>query len=54
VPGGRLSVRPAQPSPVGRLRVTGLRVGDDTVTVEVDASGAVLEVSGTSLHIDTG
>jgi glycogen debranching enzyme len=53
VPSGRLSVRPARPSPVGGLRVCGLRVGEETVTVEIDAAGAVLEVSGTSLHVDT-
>lgn len=54
VPAGTLSVRPARPSPVGRLRVEGLRIGAETVTVEVDASGDVLEVSGTALRVEVG
>jgi glycogen debranching enzyme len=53
VPAGRISLRPPRPSRVGALRVGGLRVGDDTVTVELDASGTVLEVSGTALDVDT-
>jgi glycogen debranching enzyme len=53
VPAGRISVRPPHPSPVGAVRVEGLRIGKDVVTVELDASGRVLEVSGTSLHVDT-
>ena len=53
VPAGRISLRPPRPSPVGAVRVEGLRIGDDVVTVELDASGTVLEVSGTSLHVDT-
>lgn len=53
VPAGRISLRPPRPSPVGALRVDGLCIGNDTVTVELDASGTVLEVSGTSLHVDT-
>jgi glycogen debranching enzyme len=53
VPAGRISLRPPRPSPVGALRVEGLRIGNDTVTVELDAAGKVLEVSGTSLHVDT-
>jgi glycogen debranching enzyme len=53
VPAGRISLRPPRPSPVGALRVDGLRVGNDTVTVEIDAAGKVLEVSGTLLHVHT-
>jgi glycogen debranching enzyme len=53
VPAGRLSLRPPHPSPVGAVRVEGLRIGDDVVTVELDAAGSVLEVSGTRLHVDT-
>jgi glycogen debranching enzyme len=53
VPAGRISLRPPRPSPVGALRVEGLRVGNDTVTVEIDAAGKVLEVSGTLLNVDT-
>jgi glycogen debranching enzyme len=52
VPAGRLSLRPPHPSPVGALRVEGLRIGDDLVTIALDAAGAVLEVSGTSLHVE--
>ena len=53
VPGERISLHPPRPSPVGALRVEGLRIGDDVVTVELDAAGTVLDVSGTSLHVDT-
>jgi glycogen debranching enzyme len=53
VPAGRISLRPPRPSPVGALRVEGLRIGADIVTVEIDAAGTVVEVSGTSLHVDT-
>ena len=53
VPSGRISLRPPRPSPVGAVRVEGLRIGDDIVTVELDSAGKVLEVSGTSLHVDT-
>ncbi len=52
VPGGVLRIAPARPSPVGRLRVDGLRIGAESVTVEVEATGAVLEVSGTSLRVE--
>lgn len=37
---------------MGRLRVEGLRIGGSDVTIEVDAAGDVLEVSGTDLSID--
>jgi glycogen debranching enzyme len=53
VPAGRISLRPPRPSPVGSLRVEGLRIGEDTVSVELDAAGKVLEVSGTLLDVDT-
>ncbi len=52
VPGGVLRVAPARPSPVGRLRVEGLRLGDESVTVEVDATGDVLEITGTGLRVE--
>jgi glycogen debranching enzyme len=52
-PGGRMVLRPPSPSPMGALRVEGLRIGDDCITIEVDASGHVVDVSGTSLHVDT-
>jgi hypothetical protein len=54
VPAGRLTVRPPRPSPVGAVRVEGIRVGDETLTVEVDAAGKVVDVSGTSLQVDHG
>ena len=54
VPAGVLRIAPARPSPFGRLRVEGLRVGAESLTVEVDAAGAVVEVSGTSLRIEVG
>jgi glycogen debranching enzyme len=53
LPAGVVTLRPPRPSPVGALRVSGLRVGPETLTVEIDASGKVLEASGTSLRIDT-
>jgi glycogen debranching enzyme len=52
VPTGDISLRPPRPSPVGAVRVEGLRIGQDVVSVELDASGTVLDVSGTSLHVD--
>jgi len=52
VPSGVLRLAPARPSPVGRLRVAGILVGDEQVTVEVDAAGDIVEVSGTSLAVE--
>ncbi len=52
VPAGRITLRPPHPSPVGAVRVEGLRIGEELVTVELDAAGTVVEVSGTSLHVD--
>jgi len=52
VPAGRITLRPPHPSPVGAVRVEGLCIGEDLVTVELDAAGTVVEVSGTSLHVD--
>jgi glycogen debranching enzyme len=52
-PADRISLRPPRPSPVGAVRVEGLRIGEDTVSVELDATGEVLDVSGTGLHVDT-
>ncbi|CAN5280194.1 glycogen debranching N-terminal domain-containing protein [soil metagenome] len=52
VPAGRLRLAPARPSPVGRLRVEGLRIGAESVTVEVDGAGGVVEVTGTSLRVE--
>jgi glycogen debranching enzyme len=52
VPAGRISLRPPRPSPVGAVRAEGLRIGEDTISVELDAAGEVLDVSGTGLHVD--
>ncbi len=41
VPAGRLEVAPLRPAPLGALRVEGLRIGSDDVTVAVSASGEV-------------
>jgi glycogen debranching enzyme len=41
VPARRVTVRPPSPQPFGALEVTGLRVGDATVSVLVDPSGGV-------------
>ncbi|MEW1953911.1 glycogen debranching N-terminal domain-containing protein [Terrabacter sp. NPDC080008] len=41
VPGRRMTVRPPSPLPFGALTVSGLRVGEATVSVAVDALGAV-------------
>jgi glycogen debranching enzyme len=41
VPGRRVQVRPPSPQPFGALTVKGLRVGEATISVTVDASGAV-------------
>ena len=45
VPAGRLVVRPLRPAPLGAIRVEGLRIGADDVTVAVSAAGEV-EVTG--------
>jgi glycogen debranching enzyme len=53
VPCGRLTVRPLRPSPFGALRVSGIRVGEHTVTVEVDSAGRVVSVEAPdSLTVD--
>ncbi len=52
VPSGRLQLSPIRPSPVGRLRVEGLRIGSAEVTVEIDRYGDVVEVSGTDLTVE--
>ena len=41
VPGRRVQVRPPSPQPFGALTVKGLRVGEASISVAVDASGAV-------------
>jgi len=41
VPGRRVQVRPPSPQPFGALTVKGLRVGEATISVTVDSSGAV-------------
>ncbi|QNG36457.1 amylo-alpha-1,6-glucosidase [Geodermatophilaceae bacterium NBWT11] len=53
VPAGRLTVAPLRPAPLGAVRVEGLRVGDDAVTVAVTASGEV-EVAGFSGEVVLG
>jgi glycogen debranching enzyme len=52
VPGGTLRIAPAAPSPFGRLRVSGLRIGARDVTVEVAGDGSVRELSGTDLRVE--
>lgn len=44
VPGGRLAVSPMAPSPVGALRVEGLRVAGAPLAIRTDAAGRLLEV----------
>ena len=44
LPGGRLEVRPLPSAPFGALRVEGIRLGGEAVTVEVDATGSVVDV----------
>lgn len=44
VPGGRLTVAPVAPSPVGALRVEGLRVAGAPLRIRTDADGCLLEV----------
>jgi glycogen debranching enzyme len=45
-PGGEVNLAPELPDPIHRLRVAGIRIGDNQLTVEVDRSG--VEVSGDS------
>jgi glycogen debranching enzyme len=45
VPGGRLTVAPVSPSPVGALRVEGLRVAGAPLAIRTDVDGRPLEVS---------
>ncbi len=52
VPGGVLRLAPPRPSPVGALRVQGLAVGGDLVTIALDAGGDVIEVTGTALAVE--
>jgi glycogen debranching enzyme len=47
VPAGTLCARPMSPSPVGAMRVTGLRVDGHELEVEVDADGRLL-----AMHTD--
>lgn len=49
VPGGVVDLRPASPTPVGALRVEGLVVGVDVLTVEVDPDGTLVSASGSPL-----
>jgi glycogen debranching enzyme len=44
VPAGRLTVAPVAPSPVGALRVSGLRVAGAPLAVRTDADGRVVDV----------
>jgi glycogen debranching enzyme len=44
VPAGRLTVAPVAPSPVGALRVDGLRVAGAPLAVRTDAAGGLLDV----------
>ncbi|MQA79765.1 MAG: amylo-alpha-1,6-glucosidase [Streptosporangiales bacterium] len=49
IPGGVVDLRPASPTPVGALRVDGLVVGADRLTVEVDRDGRLVSASGCDL-----
>ena len=42
VPGGRLTVSPVRPSPVGALRVEGLRIAGAPLAIRTDADGRLL------------
>ena len=44
VPGGRLTVAPVSPSPVGALRVEGLRIAGSPLAVSADAAGRVVDI----------
>jgi glycogen debranching enzyme len=52
VPGGVLRLSPPRPGPAGRLRVQGLAVGNELVTIELDARGDVIAVTGTTLAVE--
>ncbi|WP_298457035.1 glycogen debranching N-terminal domain-containing protein [uncultured Cellulomonas sp.] len=55
VPGGTLRVTPVAPSPVGAVRVSGLRLDGRPLAVEVDARGAVVGVdAGGAVRVDAG
>jgi glycogen debranching enzyme len=45
-PDGGLDVRPIAPSPVGSLRVEGLRVGSRTLAVTLDPAGRAEVLTG--------
>jgi glycogen debranching enzyme len=46
VPAGQVRLRPLRPSPVGALRASGIRLGDRSLSVSVDADGRVVDVAG--------
>ncbi len=45
VPAGRLTVAPVAPSPVGALRVDGLRIAGSPLALRTDSAGRLLDVS---------
>jgi glycogen debranching enzyme len=51
VPNGTLTVSPVRPSPVGRIRLSGLRIGSDHITVEVDHDGRLVDLAGSGLAV---
>lgn len=52
VPGGRITLRPMDPPPVGALSVAGLRAGGTPVHVSVDREGRVTDARAGSLAVD--
>jgi glycogen debranching enzyme len=50
VPAGTLTWSPLNPSPVGALRVSGLRIAGESITVHVGANGAPDRLDGTALE----
>lgn len=46
VPAGRISAHPAQPSPVGALRVEGLSAGGNSLNLEIDRDGVLQPPGG--------
>lgn len=51
VPGGSITLAPMSPSPVGALRVQGLRVAGRPVSVSIGADGRSADLEGTDLRV---
>jgi hypothetical protein len=55
LPSGSLQVRPLRPSPFGALRVWGLRVRGEPVSIDVGDDGSVRDVQAPPwLEVDVG